>query len=146
MIEAQSRYINTLVGEVIRARERGHMLSLIPTPKAMKEFNDRIQELLRSSSFGDPNCNSWYKRDDGLITNNWSGRVIEYQDELSQVQWEDYLAQGSGKELLAEKNSTHIGRVREETFFSNASLIGALGAVAIAGGYFLTRPKLLRSR
>lgn len=146
MIEAQSKYINTLVGEVIRARERGQMLSLIPTPKAMKEFNDRIQDLLRSSSFGDPNCNSWYKRDDGLITNNWSGRVIEYQDELSQIQWEDYLAHGSGKHLLVEKRPTHIGRVREETYFSNASLIGALGAVTVVGGYLWARPRLQRSR
>lgn len=147
MLEAQSRYLNGLVGEVLRAKQQGQKLSLKPSPVAMKEFNDRIQALLRESSFADPNCNSWYKRADGIITNNWSGTVVEYQEELSQIQWEDYIADGSGKDLIANKGPKKLGRIREESFFSNMSLlIGTFGALAVAGGYLAARPKLSRSR
>lgn len=112
----------------------------------MKEYNDRIQALLRSSSFADPNCSSWYKRDDGIITNNWSSTVIDYQHEMSKVQWEDYLAEGSGRDLVFEKKATKVGRVREETLLSDRSLlVGAASVVAMAG-YLVARPKLLKSR
>ncbi|KAJ5946465.1 hypothetical protein N7454_003304, partial [Penicillium verhagenii] len=147
MIEAQSRYLNVLVGEVVRAKKQGQKLSLKPTSEAMKEFNDRIQAILQNSSFADPNCNSWYKRADGVITNNWCGTVVEYQEELSQVQWEDYIADGSAKDLVAHKKPTHLGRVREESLFTNLSLlVGTFGALAAVGGYFIARPKLLKSR
>lgn len=131
----------------MRAKQQGQKLSLKPTAAAMKEFNDRIQALLRDSSFADPNCNSWYKRADGVITNNWSGTVVEYQGELSQIQWEDYIADGSGKDLVTNRQPTKLGRVREESFFSNTSLlIGTFGALAAVGGYLVARPKLSRSR
>ncbi|KAJ5527556.1 hypothetical protein N7513_011715 [Penicillium frequentans] len=147
MIEAQSRYLNGLVGEVMRAKQQGQKLSLKPSPTAMKAFNDKIQALLRDSSFADPNCNSWYKRADGIITNNWSGTVVEYQEELSQIQWEDYIADGSGKDLVANRRPKNLGRIREESFFSNMSLlIGTFGALAVVGGYLAVRPKLSRSR
>lgn len=146
MIEAQSRYLNAMVAEVIRARQQGKTLALKPTLKAMKEYNDRIQALLRSSSFADPNCNSWYKRDDGIITNNWSSTVIDYQHEMSKVQWEDYVAEGSGSDLVLGKKATKVGRVREETLLSNTSLlVGAASMVAMAG-YLVARPKLLKGR
>lgn len=147
MIEAQSRYLNALVGELMRAKKQGQRLSLKPAPAAVKEFNDRIQALLRESSFADPNCNSWYKRTDGIITNNWSGTVVEYQGELSQIQWEHYIADGSGKDLVANRSPTKLGRVREESFLSNKSLlVGTFGALAIIGSYLVARPKSLRSR
>ncbi|KAJ6006188.1 hypothetical protein N7451_004132 [Penicillium sp. IBT 35674x] len=147
MIEAQSWYLNGLVGEVMRAKQQGQKLSLKPSPAAIKEFNDRIQALLRDSSFADPNCNSWYKRADGIITNNWSGTVVEYQEELSQIQWEDYIAGGSGKDRVANKRPKKLGRIREESLFSNMSLlIGTFGALAVVGGYLAARPKLSRSK
>lgn len=111
----------------------------------MKEYNDRIQALLRSSSFADPNCNSWYKTDDGIITNNWSGTVINYQEELSKVQWQDYIAEGSGSDLV-KKKPTHIGRVREESLLSNTSLLaGTIGVLAAAGGY-VARSRMAKAR
>lgn len=146
MIEAQSRYLNALVGEVIRSRQLGKTLALIPTPEAMKEYNDKIQTLLRSSSFADPKCNSWYKRDDGVITNNWSGTVLDYQKELSKVQWDDYIANGSGSYLVKNKKPTWLGRVHEEPYLSNTSLLaGAAGLVAVSG-YFVARTKLQKAR
>ncbi len=80
MIEAQSKYINTLIKEVLAARSRGETLVILPNAKRLKEFNDEIQRELEKSSFADPNCNSWYKvSENGRITNNWSRTVVEYQ-------------------------------------------------------------------
>ncbi|KAJ6036353.1 hypothetical protein N7540_000632 [Penicillium herquei] len=147
MIEAQSKYLNIMVGEVIRARQQGQSLSFRPIPAKIKEFNDKIQKLLRESSFADPNCNSWYKTSDGIITNNWSGTVINYQVEMSSIEWEDYICEGSGRDSVVNKQSTYLGRVREETFFSNTALIaGSLSALALAGGYLATRSRLLTPR
>lgn len=135
-----------MVNEVIRAKQQGKTLALKPTASAMEEYNDRIQALLRTSSFADPNCNSWYKRDDGIITNNWSSTVIDYQHEMSKVQWEDYIAEGSGRDLVLDKEPTKLGRVREETLLSNTSiLMGATGILAMAG-YLVARPKLVKAR
>jgi hypothetical protein len=137
MIEAQSRYLNAMVAEVIRARQQGKTLNFRPKLAPLKEFNDRIQTVLQKTSFADPNCNSWYKRDDGIITNNWSGTVVDYQRELSELHWQDYIAEGTGKDSVLEKRPAKLGRVREETIVSDSALLlGALGAV-VAGGYLI---------
>ncbi|OOQ90466.1 flavin-binding monooxygenase [Penicillium brasilianum] len=146
MIEAQSRYLNALVSEVIRSKQQGKTLALMPTPEALKEYNDRLQAVLRNSSFADPKCNSWYKRDDGVITNNWSGTVVEYQQYLSQVQWEDYIAKGSGSHLVKNKRPTQIGRVHEEPYLSNTSLLAGAASILAVGGYIVTRTKLQKAR
>ncbi|KAJ5689875.1 FAD-binding monooxygenase ktnD [Penicillium macrosclerotiorum] len=148
MIEAQSRYLNALVGKIIHARRMGKTLSLKPAPNVVEEYNERIQALLRNSSFADPKCNSWYKRADGIITNNWSGTVFDYQRELSKVKWEDYVIEGSGQDTILNKNSTYIGRVHEELYLSNTSLLfgAAASVLAMAGGYIFARPRLVGAR
>ncbi|KAJ9622704.1 hypothetical protein H2203_006355 [Taxawa tesnikishii (nom. ined.)] len=94
----------------------------------IEEYNAEVQKILQNSSFADPNCNSWYKRKDtGLITNNWSGTVIEYQENLSKVNWDDYEIEGSGSDVLSGKKETKIGRVYEETRVSDKTLT-VLGA------------------
>ncbi|EAT78799.2 hypothetical protein SNOG_13775 [Parastagonospora nodorum SN15] len=90
MIEAQSRYLNTLVSAVLDARNRGQRIGLTPRSDRTDAFNQQIQEILQNSSFADPKCGSWYKNKDGKITNNWSGTVVEYQEMLSKVDWEDF--------------------------------------------------------
>lgn len=145
MIEAQSRYLNILVGEVMRARQQGETLALKPELGALKSYNDRIQAILRRTSFADPNCNSWYKRDDGVITNNWCGTVIDYQHELSKVQWQDYIAEGTGKDRVMNKAATKVSHAQEEMLLSNSSLlVGAIGVLS-ATGYFLARSRRLKS-
>lgn len=72
-----------------------------------------------------------YKNEAGLITNNWSGTVVEYQKLLAQVDWDDYSAEGNGKNVLAGKKSTNIGRVVEETRVSDTTL-AALTFISIA--------------
>ncbi|KAE8378667.1 hypothetical protein BDV26DRAFT_187012 [Aspergillus bertholletiae] len=143
MIEAQSRYINTLVQEVLQARQAGKSLALKPKLSVLQNFNRELQETLEKSSFADAHCNSWYKTDDGKITNNWSGTVVDYQIQLSQVCWSDYVADGTAKDVIEQKQTTYLGRVREESYLSNTSLLWTVGsALAIAGGYMLTRSRL----
>ena len=80
MIEAQSRYINALIGEVLKARTSGGQLIIKPKATRVEQYNKEIQNELQQSSFNDPNCVSWYKREDnGKITQNWSRTVVDYQ-------------------------------------------------------------------
>ncbi|KAF7586666.1 hypothetical protein BBP40_008515 [Aspergillus hancockii] len=147
MIEAQSRYLSTLVGEVVRAKAQGDSLALQPQPNVVSAFNKRIQAELQSSSFADPNCHSWYKLEDGRITNNWPGRVVQYQKELSRVRWEDYLVEGTGRRRLEGKKATNIGRVQEELPVRTTTLVlGALGVALALGGYYMNGTGTLRWR
>lgn len=156
MIEAQSRYLSTLVSAVLDARNRGDRIGIMPKPTRNEEFNDKIQEVLMNSSFADPKCGSWYKNAEGRITNNWSGTVVEYQEMLSKVDWEDFetTTGGGGVGLKSKgecasrvvfgsgKQETKIGRVREETLVSNTVLgLGVLSAVA-AGAAWVYRGKM----
>ncbi|KAI9371626.1 hypothetical protein BJX61DRAFT_548160 [Aspergillus egyptiacus] len=147
MIEAQSRYLNALIGEVLRARRHGKSLVLTPDPVALEKYNQEIQEVLARSSFADPNCKSWYKTDSGKITNNWSGTVIAYQRNLSQVRWADYVVEGSGQEAIKPHKITHLGRVHEETYISNRSLaLTVTSLLAVVGGVLMRGSSLLRVR
>ncbi|KAF1847357.1 flavin-binding monooxygenase-like protein [Cucurbitaria berberidis CBS 394.84] len=152
MIEAQSRYLNTLVSAVLDGRNRGNRVGLMPKQRRTDEFNDQIQEILKKSSFADPACQSWYKNKEGRITNNWSGTVVEYQEMLSKVDWEDFETTGlrnengvtgAGTNVSASrvvfgsgKQETKIGRVHEETSVSNTVLaLGTLSAVAAGAAW-----------
>ncbi|KAK4942847.1 hypothetical protein LTR10_017423 [Elasticomyces elasticus] len=147
MIEAQSRYINALIEEVITARSRGHNLVIMPKATRIEEFNDEIQAQLRRSSFADPNCNSWYKNKDGKITNNWSGTVVEYQKLLSNVNWSDFDLSGNEADQVASRQKTHIGRVVEESVVSYQTMgLTALSLAAVCAGIALRNAGRLRLR
>ncbi|KAL2818466.1 hypothetical protein BDW59DRAFT_181883 [Aspergillus cavernicola] len=147
MIEAQSRYLNALVGEVLQARRQGKSLAIKPNPDALRQYNGEIQAVLARSSFADPNCRSWYKTEGGKITNNWSGTVIDYQRNLSQVRWADYVVEGSAKDGVKPDKIANLGRVREETYISNSSLaLTAVSVLAVVGGVLLQGSSLLRAR
>ena len=135
MIEAQSRYLNCMIGEVLRARQHGQTLSLTPRANVLDQYNKAIQAELRASSFGDPNCHSWYKTEDGQITNNWPGTVLRYQGDLAQVRWADYTVDGTGRNRLT--GSTRLGQVSEGNVLGKFSfLLGAAGVVLAAGRYW----------
>jgi hypothetical protein len=163
MIEAQSRYLSTLISAVLDARNRGARIGLMPRKDRTDTFNDKIQDVLMNSSFADPKCGSWYKNAEGRITNNWSGTVVEYQKTLSKVEWEDFETTDSAgveKGMWVEggcvsaskvvfgsgKQETKIGRVKEETVVSNTVLaLGTLSAVA-AGAAWVYRGTSLPKR
>lgn len=146
MIEAQSRYINGLIRPVLDARSEGKALSLAPKAERVQEFNAKVQAALQNSSFNDPSCNSWYKNDAGLITNNWSGTAVEYQELLAKVDIEgDYEVEGSGIEVVKRKPVRNVGRVREETYFSDQTLglLSVLSVGIVAAGWVMRNTKYL---
>jgi putative intracellular protease/amidase len=146
MIEAQSRYLNTLVSAVLDARNRGQNLGLQPKQAKTDAFNAQIQEVLARSSFADPKCGSWYKNEEGKITNNWSGTVVEYQNILSKVDWDDFEtvnAKPASKVVFGNgKKQTKIGRVQEETSISNTGLLLGTLSVAAMGAAWVFRGNL----
>jgi hypothetical protein len=148
MIEAQSRYINGLIGPVLEARAGGRALSLTPRLDVLDRYNATLQSELQRSAFGDPRCHSWYKNDAGLITNNWSRTVVEYQKMVETVDLADFVVDGSGAERVRGKTKVHVGRVREETLVSDRALVLATGAVttaALLGGWMLRNSRYLQS-
>lgn len=161
MIEAQSRYLNGLVSAVLDARNRGSKMGIMPKQAKTEAWNEEIQEVLKHSSFADEKCSSWYKNKEGKITNNWSGTVVEYQELLSRVDWEDFettegglgggidmgkegglkvgversLGKSASKVVFGEgRRETKVGRVHEETYVSNTTLALGLVSAAVAGG------------
>ena len=147
MIEAQSRYINGLIKPVLEARKHGKALSLRPKTEKVKEYNAKLQAELQKSSFNDPSCQSWYKTENGKITNNWSRTVIDYQNQLSKVDYDDYEAEGSGASIVRDKPKLNIGRVQEESSVSDRTLLalGVVSTAAIVGGFLMRNSKYLSS-
>ena len=137
MIEAQASYIASLIQPILTARQSGKHLSIRPKSSRMQEFNSTLQKELAASAFADENCNSWYKTASGLITNNWSRNVVEYQKLVETVQWDDFEIEGDGEDVLKGRKESKIGRVREESLVGDRtlSLLGAVsvGAVVLAG-------------
>ncbi|KAF2445185.1 FAD/NAD(P)-binding domain-containing protein [Karstenula rhodostoma CBS 690.94] len=145
MIEAQSRYINGLITPVLEARNRGRALSLTPKKERVEAYNAQIQEELQHSTFNDPNCQSWYKNEKGVITNNWSRTVVEYQKMVEDVNFEDFVVEGSGRDEAERRKTIHVGRVREESSVSDRTLlIGAVSTAAVVGGWFLRNSRYLQ--
>ena len=146
MIETQSRYINGLIKPVLDARKQGKALALSPKPDKVKAYNEVIQKELLASSFNDPNCNSWYKNEKGIITNNWSRTVVDYQKMLANVDFDDYVIEGSGSGVVKEKAPLHVGRVREETAVSDRTLLllGAMSTAAMVGWWLMRNSEYLQ--
>lgn len=81
MIEAQSRYICTLISSVLEARAKGAQLVLQPQSKKVAAYNNQLQSELNKTNYADPSCDSWYKLgSNGRITNNWSQTAVKYQE------------------------------------------------------------------
>ncbi|KAF5543994.1 cyclohexanone monooxygenase [Fusarium napiforme] len=131
MIEAQARYLVPLVSRVLKSRGRGGKLSVVPKALRVQEWNKDLQSNLGSSTFADARCNSWYKTDSGLVTNNWSGTVVEYQELLSKVDWSDYELEGEEAQNLPA-GKERIGRVVEETLFSTGQLVSVTALAGLA--------------
>ena len=143
MIEAQALYINALIKKVQTARQNGGSLRLEPKAEVVQKYNEEIQARLAKSAFADPNCNSWYKNEAGLITNNWSDAVIPYQKRTSCIDWSEFDIRGAGSEEIKVEGETKWARVIEETQVSNGTILvglvtaaGAITAGAIYRGAF----------
>ncbi|KIW26597.1 uncharacterized protein PV07_06416 [Cladophialophora immunda] len=137
VIEAQTKYISVLINKVLQARRKGDGLALCPSEEKTLKYWLDLQESLQNTSFADHNCSSWWKRADGLITNNWPGTAIDYQEQLAAVEWADYNAfglAGFAVDMFGTSGKiTKIRRVVEETRLSRTSLgvllVGLVGFV-----------------
>jgi hypothetical protein len=73
MLECQTRYIL----DAIRQMVERDLASIDVRQDVMDAYNARLQaELARTVWAATPR--SWYKTEDGVITNNWSGPTIRY--------------------------------------------------------------------
>ncbi|KDB23870.1 hypothetical protein H109_04252 [Trichophyton interdigitale MR816] len=132
MVEAQTRYILSLLTTVLRSKQRGRTLTITPKVDRIDEFNEALQKDLAKSSFAHPNCTSWYKNEEGLITNNWSGNVLDYQKLLSRIDWTDFDMKGD--DSVKGRTYTRLGRVREESLIGLKTLSTAAVAAAVIYG------------
>ncbi|TVY36246.1 FAD-binding monooxygenase [Lachnellula occidentalis] len=142
MIEAQAMYINTLITKIQLAKQRGGSLSIQTKSQVAEDYNNEIQTRLSQSAFADPNCNSWYKNEAGLITNNWSDAAIPYQKRTSFIDWGNFEIEGTGKVDAEVKGKTSWKRVVEETQVSNTVILAGMVTAAIgaiAAGAILRR-------
>ncbi|PGH05786.1 hypothetical protein GX51_02757 [Blastomyces parvus] len=153
MIEAQTKYIQAMISAVLKARQVGESLMILPDPKRVNAFNDELQSTLETTSFAHPNCRSWYKRADGKVTNNWSGTVVQYQKILSRLNWADFVLDGYGaQQLQVRRKKTYLGRVREESLFTTRTylvamigLLGTWGLLARRGSWVIAQLRALIS-
>jgi cation diffusion facilitator CzcD-associated flavoprotein CzcO len=142
IIEAQSRYINGLIKPVLEARRQGGALSLRPRPQKTEEYNEKLQYRLKGFAANDVRCTNWYKTESGLITNLWPGMVLEYQQLMEQVNYEDYVTEGSSRSIVQDRPSYRVGRVVEEPGSLEKlsfAKIAILGISAVVGGALMQR-------
>ncbi|CAI6100739.1 unnamed protein product [Clonostachys chloroleuca] len=138
MIEAQTRYLLTVVKEVLKAAQRGQGLAITPRLNRLREWNTQLQKDLDKTTFADPLCSSWYKNKDGHITNNWGGTVVEYQKLLSKVDWSDFeLEQADRDPSSLPSGAVAIGRVVEESLVGQQAMIGGVAVGALAAVSYL---------
>jgi cation diffusion facilitator CzcD-associated flavoprotein CzcO len=83
MMEAQIGYVL----EALSALDANKAKSMTPKREALEAFNEKLQQDLKKTVWGDKACGaSWYKTDDGYITQNWSGTVQAYRAAVSVVE------------------------------------------------------------
>ncbi|EAW20389.1 flavin-containing monooxygenase [Aspergillus fischeri NRRL 181] len=142
IIEAQSRYINGLIKPVLEARKQGGSLILTPRPEKTEEYNAKLQHRLKDFAVNNSQCTNWYKTESGRITNLWPGMVLEFQELMEQVNYGDYEAEGSSKDIVLNRPVHKVGRVIEEGgVLEKISLVNivVLGTSVIVGGFWMRR-------
>ncbi|KAK5734509.1 hypothetical protein LTR17_008869 [Elasticomyces elasticus] len=141
MIEAQSAYINRLIHAVCanHGPSQGSYLRISPRESTTRAFNAKLQESLGRSTLASDQCSSWYKSETGVITTNWSGNVVEYQCQLSTLEWQDYELEGPGAQKLRSQEQVKWARVVEESRpwvsglvnLSSVGLLLGIGSAAV---------------
>ena len=73
MLECQVHY----VVKCLRQLRRRGCRSMVVADDAMVRFNRQIQNQMAKTAWAG-GCNSWYKRPDGRVVNNWSTHTVAY--------------------------------------------------------------------
>lgn len=87
-IEAQALYIDALINKIREGKRAGRNLHNESSLGVVKTYNEDLSSPVRLS-FYIASCNSWYKNEAGLTTNNWSDTVSPYQKRPSSIQWDE---------------------------------------------------------
>lgn len=131
-IEAESRYLNTLIAPILAARGEGKTLALSPREDLTAQWNADLQKRLNETSYADPRCTSWFKDPKtGRITTTWKGTAVDFQKALELLRWDDFVATGDAVASVRGRKDAKIPRVVEETQVSDMTLM--LGAVGVVG-------------
>jgi cation diffusion facilitator CzcD-associated flavoprotein CzcO len=85
MIEAQTRYILSCLNALDARSAR----SLNVKAQVQRSYNEWVQRRLQASVWARVN-KSWYKNEQGKITNNWVGRTTEYRRRTRSMNPDDY--------------------------------------------------------
>ena len=93
MIECQTRYII----DCIRKLEKRDLASIELRRNVLEAYNERLQRELAGTVWA-ATGKSWYKTDDGTITNNWSGPTIRYWWKTLRADLHDYHVAPRGAE------------------------------------------------
>jgi cation diffusion facilitator CzcD-associated flavoprotein CzcO len=85
MIECQVRHVLACLEQV---RQRGRS-AIEPTVEAAEAFDAETQGRVEKTVWA-AGCPSWYKNDEGRITNNWSGSTIEFWKRTRKADWSQF--------------------------------------------------------
>lgn len=133
VLEAQSRYVTKLILATMEARKQGLTLTLEPKKQSLDAWWEDCQTKISTTSFMDPACTSWWRNPQGVVTNQFWGTGVDYQNDMSVVKWSEYEIDGTGAGMLRGKKDTYIGRVVEETQVSNKTLAGLVSSGLVFG-------------
>ncbi len=86
MLERQVEYVVKLLEKMDSVAAR----ALMPTAAAQSRFNAELQKELAKTVWADPQCASWYKNEEGRITQNWSSHTRAYAAATKDVDLDDY--------------------------------------------------------
>ncbi len=86
MIECQVNYAI----KALQTLDRQGAQALQPTRTAQTRYNEELQAALAQTVWADATCTSWYKDDQGRITQNWSSHTRAYADATAEVNLQDY--------------------------------------------------------
>ncbi|MFV0317303.1 MAG: flavin-containing monooxygenase, partial [Microthrixaceae bacterium] len=85
MIEQQVSYAIAAIEQLDRRGAR----AVEVTDAAQQRWDAEIIERSANTVWAG-NCTSWYKTDDGRITNNWVGHTTEYRRRMHTPDWDDW--------------------------------------------------------
>ncbi|MEM5515891.1 NAD(P)/FAD-dependent oxidoreductase [Henriciella sp. AS95] len=86
MLERQVEYMI----KALAALDEASASALMPKKAAQDRWNKELQDKLKKTVWADDACNSWYKTEDGRITQNWSSHTRDYAKAVAEVKVEDY--------------------------------------------------------
>lgn len=86
MLERQVEYVI----RALEGLEAEGAAAMVPMRAAQDRFNQQLQTDLDTTVWADAACNSWYKNEQGKITQNWSANTREYAKAVAEVKLEDY--------------------------------------------------------